>query len=338
MILSPFIVRPLLELLDTPASIIDWCDSYLMILMIGIGGLAFYNILSGILRGMGDSVSALLYLLIATVMNIVLDIFFVKDLQMGVSGVALATVIAQTFSGILCLIRLMKMRDIFDLKLRYLRPKKKYCFSLIRLGIPSGLTQMILSMAMIVVQSLTNSFGEQFIAANVIVMRVDGFAMMPNFSFGTTMTTYAGQNVGARKYDRVYQGARQGTLIAMATSATITGLILIFGRQLMGIFTADAAVIALGAQVLRIEALAEPMFGASIVASGAMQGAGDSTGCFVLNLVSMWGIRLTLATLLAPHFGLVGVWIAMSFELTMRGVLFLVRLARGKWLDKGALA
>ena len=137
MILSPFIVRPLLELLDTPASIIDWCDSYLMILMIGIGGLAFYNILSGILRGMGDSVSALLYLLIATVMNIVLDIFFVKDLQMGVSGVALATVIAQTFSGILCLIRLMKMRDIFDLKLRYLRPKKKYCFSLIRLGIPS---------------------------------------------------------------------------------------------------------------------------------------------------------------------------------------------------------
>ena len=95
---------------------------------------------------------------------------------------------------------------------------------------------MILSMAMIVVQSLTNSFGEQFIAANVIVMRVDGFAMMPNFSFGTTMTTYAGQNVGARKYDRVYQGARQGTLIAMATSATITGLILIFGRQLMGIF------------------------------------------------------------------------------------------------------
>lgn len=106
----------------------------------------------------------------------------------------------------------------------------------------------------------------------------------------------------------------------------------------MGIFTADAAVIALGAQVLRIEALAEPMFGASIVASGAMQGAGDSTGCFVLNLVSMWGIRLTLASLLAPHFGLMGVWMAMSFELTMRGVLFLVRLVRGRWLDKGALA
>ncbi len=295
MILSPFIVRPLLELLDTPASIIDWCDSYLMILMIGIGGLAFYNILSGILRGMGDSVSALLYLLIATVMNIVLDIFFVKDLQMGVSGVALATVIAQTFSGILCLIRLMKMRDIFDLKLRYLRPKKKYCFSLIRLGIPSGLTQMILSMAMIVVQSLTNSFGEQFIAANVIVMRVDGFAMMPNFSFGTTMTTYAGQNVGARKYDRVYQGARQGTLIAMATSATITGLILIFGRQLMGIFTDTVSLVDLSRRMMGILAVGYIAMAVTQCLQGTMRGAGDSMTPMWISIITTIVIRIPVA-------------------------------------------
>ena len=111
-----------------------------------------------------------------------------------------------------------------------------------------------------------------------------------------------------------------------------------FAPALMGIFTADRAVIALGARVLRIEAFAEPMFGASIVASGAMQGAGDSAACFVLNLLSMWGIRLTLAFLLAPRFGLVGVWSAMCFELCTRGVLFLLRLARGKWLEKGALA
>ena len=112
----------------------------------------------------------------------------------------------------------------------------------------------------------------------------------------------------------------------------------LFAPALMGIFTADAAVIALGAQVLRIEAFAEPMFGASIVASGAMQGAGDSTGCFILNLFSMWGVRLTLAVLLAPRFGLVGVWVAMCAELCTRGALFLLRMVRGKWLDKGALA
>ena len=112
----------------------------------------------------------------------------------------------------------------------------------------------------------------------------------------------------------------------------------LFAPALMGIFTADAAVIALGARVLRIAAFAEPMFGASIVASGSMQGAGDSTGCFILNLVSMWGVRLTLAVLLAPCFGLVGVWVAMCAELCTRGALFLLRMARGKWLDKGALA
>ena len=134
--------------------------------------------------------------------------------------------------------------------------------------------------------------------------------------------------------DRIYIGNIPGT-----GDMALTGVgLYVFAPALMGIFTADAAVIALGAQVLRIEAFAEPMFGASIVASGAMQGAGDSTGCFVLNLVSMWGIRLTLAVLLAPRFGLVGVWFAMCAELCTRGALFLLRLARGKWLDKGALA
>ena len=147
-----------------------------------------------------------------------------------------------------------------------------------------------------------------------------------------------GQAVGANRRDMAKNFAWLCTGMGIGIMA-LTGVgMYIFAPNLMGIFTADAAVIALGAQVLRIEALAEPMFGASIVASGAMQGAGDSTGCFVLNLVSMWGIRLTLASLLAPHFGLVGVWMAMSFELTMRGVLFLVRLVRGRWLDKGALA
>lgn len=112
---------------------------------------------------------------------------------------ALATVIAQAISAFLCLLRLMKMKEYFDLKPGYLKPQGKYAKMIIRLGLPSGITQAILSMAMIVVQSLTNSFGEMFIAANVIIMRVDGFAMMPNFSFGTAMTTYAGQNVGARQ-------------------------------------------------------------------------------------------------------------------------------------------
>ena len=229
MILGAVLSRlPLLEMLKTPDSIIDWCTSYLVILMVGCAGSAYYNILCGILRGLGDSISALIYLLVATVINIVLDIVFVSQFHMGVAGVAYATVIAQAISAVLCMWRLMRMTDIFDFRPKYLKMKKRYSMEIIRLGLPSGITQAIFSMAMVIVQSLTNSFGEMVIAANVIIMRVDGFAMMPNFSFGTAMTTYAGQNVGARRMDRVEQGAKQGTLIAVGTSTTITLLIVIF--------------------------------------------------------------------------------------------------------------
>jgi len=210
MVVAVLVVRPMLELLSTPASIIDWCESYLLIMFLGSIGSAYYNILSGVLRGLGDAFSALVYLLVATVLNIVLDLVFVAQFGMGVSGVALATVLAQAVSGVLCFMRLAKLTDVFDLKVSYLRLNARYSGGMIRLGLPSGLTQAIFSMAMVIVQSLTNSFGEAFIAANVIVMRVDGFAMLPNFSFGTAMTTYAGQNVGARKMDRVVKGAKQG--------------------------------------------------------------------------------------------------------------------------------
>ena len=242
LIAAPFI-RPALAALNTPESILNWCADYLMICLVGMAGLGYYNILSGVIRGLGDSFSAVVYLMVATVINIVLDLLFVAGFNMGVPGVALATVIAQIVSSILCLLKLMRMREYFDFGWKYLIPKKEYVSTIVRLGLPSGLTQAIFSSAMIIVQSLTNCFGEQFIAANVIVMRVDGFAMMPNFSFGTALTTYAGQNVGAGLYDRVTKGAKQGTLMAVGTSTAITVIILIFGKFLMGLFTDTAELI-----------------------------------------------------------------------------------------------
>ena len=231
MVIGAVTIKPLLRLLSTPDSILEWCYEYLLILLIGIAGTSYYNIFGGILRGLGDSTSALVYLLVACGLNIVLDIWFVAGLKMGVPGAAWATIISQFISAVLSLFKLMRMKDTFDLKWRYLKLEKKYAGTILRLGLPSGLTQAIFSTAMILVQSLTNSFGEQIIAANVIIMRVDGFAMMPNFSFGMAMTTYAGQNVGAGKYDRVHQGTRQGTWIAVGTSAVITTLIMLFGRN-----------------------------------------------------------------------------------------------------------
>ena len=197
MITTPPIIMPLLKLLNTPEAIIYDCSAYLKVQMIGVAGMAFYNILSGILRGMGDSFSALLYLLIATVLNIILDLFFVAKLDMGVAGVAYATVIAQAISALCCMKKLLNMKETFDLGKEQFRLSKFHVVRMIKLGLPSGVTQAIFSSAMIVVQSLTNQFGELFIAANVIVMRVDGFAMMHCTVYSVPSISHSANRAGA---------------------------------------------------------------------------------------------------------------------------------------------
>ena len=289
------IIRPVLVWLNTPESIVDGCADYLMISVIGVAGLAYYNILSGIIRGLGDSFSALIYLLVATVINIVLDIVFVAYADMGVGGVALATVIAQIVSSVLCLIKLSRMSEYFDFKLKYLKPVGRYVKTIIKLGLPSGATQAIFSSAMIVVQSLTNQFGEMFIAANVVVMRVDGFAMLPNFSFGTALTTYAGQNVGAGLYDRVTKGAKQGMLLAVGCSALITGIILLFGKQLMGVFTDTKELVDMSYRLMLILATGYIAMAVTQSLSGIMRGAGDTVTPMVISLITTIGIRIPIA-------------------------------------------
>ena len=290
----PFI-KPILIALNTPEAILDGCASYLTISLIGIAGMAYYNILSGIIRGLGDSFTVLIYLLVATVINIFLDIFFVAYCKMGVGGVALATVIAQFISSICCLVKLSRMRDDFDFGFKYLKPVAKYVKTIIKLGIPSGLTQMIMSSAMIVVQSLTNQFGELFIAANVIIMRVDGFAMMPNFSFGMALTTYAGQNVGAGMYDRVTKGAKQGTLIAVGCSTVITILILFFGKYLMALFTQTEELINMSYNLMMILAVGYIAMAITQSLSGIMRGAGDTLTPMWISLITTVFLRVPMA-------------------------------------------
>lgn len=342
MVVGPLLSRPLLELLGTPDSILGWCESYLNIIFIGIAGMSYYNILGGILRGLGDSVSSLIYLLIATAVNIVLDIVFVAYFGMGVSGVALATAIAQALSAVLCFLKLLKMSDIFDFKKEYLKLNKKYAMMTIRLGLPSGLTQAIFSMAMIVVQSLTNSFGELFIAANVIVMRVDGFAMMPNFSFGTAMTTYAGQNVGAKEYKRVEDGAKQGTLISVGVSATITVLILIFGKYLMGIFTETSELVDLSMRMMRILAVGYIAMAVTQSLSGVMRGAGDTLTPMWISLITTVAIRVPVAYGLAyltrseayPVGRCESVFISLLVSWTLGSIITCIFYKLGKWKQK----
>ncbi len=345
LVATPFI-RPVLELLNTPDKIIDDCASYLTISLVGIAGMAFYNILSGIIRGMGDSFSALLYLLVATVINTALDVWFVAGLGWGVSGVAIATVIAQLISSALCLLKITKMKQYIDFGKEYLKPKAFYIRTLVKLGLPSGITQAIMSSAMIVVQALTNQFGEAFIAANVIIMRVDGFAMMPNISFGAAMGTYAGQNVGAGLYDRVTKGAKQGTIMAVICSTVITAVILLFGKNLMGLFTETESLVEMSYNLMLILAAGYIAVAITQSLSGVMRGAGDTMTPMWISLITTVGIRVPLAygisfltrTPQLPYgikeciqISLVSCWV-------IGAIITVIFYARGKWKEKSLVA
>ena len=306
------------------------------------------------LRATGDALTPGLISVLVCVLDIVFNFFLINPSRtlvlfgrtvtvwgagLGVPGAALGTALSDVVGGLLALAILL----LRDGPLCIRRPgswkiTRSCLMNLWRVGAPLAAERAALSSAQVVLVRIVSGLGTVAIAANSLGVSAEGLCYMAGYGIQDASIALIGQAVGANRRDMAKRFAWLCTAMGMGIMALSGAGLWLFAPALMGIFTADAAVIALGARVLRIEAFAEPMFGASIVASGAMQGAGDSTACFVLNLVSMWGIRLTLASLLAPRFGLVGVWSAMCCELCIRGLLFLVRLARGKWLEKGALS
>ena len=295
MVLGVFFIRPFLEILRTPEAILDMAVSYTMISCLGIMGTSYYNILSGLLRGMGDSVMPLFYLIMCTITNIVLDLVFVGPMGMGVAGAAYATIISQIISAILCYLRMLKMKDVLTLDINAFKLDGKLSKQLIRLGLPVGITQALFAVAAIFVQNLTNTFGTVFIAASTVVMRVDGFAMLPNFTFGTAMTTYAGQNVGALEIGRMRQGTKEGLKIGVTTSVVLVGLILIFGKILMGLFTNTDEVINVSYEMMCILSVGYIGVAINQILSGTIRGAGDTMTPMWIALVTTTLIRLPIA-------------------------------------------
>ena len=305
---------------------------------------------TSILRAEGYALTASLISVLVCVLDAIFNFFLINPTRtlwgitvwgagLGVPGAALGTALATVVGGLLALAILLLREG--PLCIRKPAPWKitRSCLrNLLWVGGPLAGERAAISLAQVVVVRIVAGLGTVAIAANSLAVNAEGLCYMAGYGIQDASIALVGQAVGAHRRDMSKRFAWLCTGMGMGIMALSGVLMWLFAPALMSIFTADAAVIALGAQMLRIEAFAEPMFGASIVASGAMQGAGDSAACFVLNLFSMWGVRLTLAFLLAPRFGLAGVWTAMCVELCTRGVLFLLRLARGKWLERGALA
>lgn len=336
MIAAPFATRPLLMLMDTPEEVLEDAVLYMNILMWGVLGMAYFNILSGILRGLGDALSPLIYLAITSVLNILLNLLFIPVLGWGVWGAAIGTVFAQGLTSILCFRRLMKMRDVFELSFKYLKPKKEYVTQVLKLGIPTGASQAIFAIAMMVVQPLVNSFGPMFLAVNIIVMRIDGFVMMPNFSFGNAMTVYAGQNVGANRMDRITPGAKECAYMAVGTSIAIVTILLLFGRHIAGLFTQTEEVIDMAMRMIRILAIGYVIFSLNMVLSGVIRGAGDAMTPLALSIINTVGIRVPTAYLFVHLLGtpeslfysLLAGWIAIT-------LLTAVAYKVGRWRKMG---
>ena len=305
---------------------------------------------TSMLRASGDALTPGLISVLVCVLDVVFNFFLINPTRtlwgitvwgagLGVPGAALGTALATVVGGLLALCILLFREGPLCIRKPGSWKITRACIrNLGKVGVPLAAERAALSSAQVLQVRIVSQLGTVAIAANSLGVSAEGLCYMAGYGIQGAAIALIGQAVGAHRKDMAKRFAWLCTLMGMGIM-TLTGAgLFAFAPALMSIFTADAAVIALGARVLRIEAFAEPMFGASIVASGAMQGAGDSTACFVLNLVSMWGIRLTLAFFLAPRFGLVGVWSAMCCELCIRGLLFLVRLARGKWQEKGALS
>jgi putative MATE family efflux protein len=271
-VLSPII----LTWMQTPQSVFADADTYIKIYFLGISSLILYNTASGILTSVGDSRHPLYFLAVAAVLNILLDLVFVIHFKMGIAGTAYATVISQTVSAFLCFRLLFTTKDIIRVQLRLIRFSKGYLSKALKLGIPSGIQNSVTSLANVILQSSINLFGASAMAGNGAFMRIQGFAFIPITAFALALTTFTGQNLGAKEYDRVRKGARFGILFGVLLAESI-GVLLYFGSApLVALFSRDSQVIAFGVQKSQISSLFLWSLALSHAMTGLFRGAGKS--------------------------------------------------------------
>lgn len=254
---------------------------------------------------------------------------------LGVSGAALGTALSEVLVAVLMLWAACTKSDY--LKITRSSEKRRntiYYKRAMQISLPLALEHIILCGAQVALTHITAPLGTVAIAANTLAITAESLCYMPGYGVGTAATTLVGQSLGAGKQELAKRYAWLSVSLGVGIMSVMGILMFFFSPYMFAMLTPDAEVRLLGTQILRIEAFAEPLYAASIVAAGALRGAGDTRIPSLLNLISMWGVRITSAALLAPIVGLQGVWLAMCGELCVRGILFLIRLKRGKWLYK----
>ncbi|EQF80957.1 MATE efflux family protein [Clostridioides difficile 342] len=325
---------PMLKLMNTPESVFAQSKLYLTIIFSGILFSAGYNSVSAILRGLGDSVTPLYFLIIATILNIVLDLTFIVVLRMGVEGVALATIMAQAVSFIISIIYLNKKHEVLKFKIKGIVYDNKIFKDGLRLGLPSGVQQMLFSIGNMALQFLVNSYGTSAMAAFGAGLRIENFISLPIMNLGSAVSTFVAQNIGAGENERVKKGIRESIKMTLVLAVTVIALILLFRENLIALFNTDKDVIKIGSSYLFIIGPFFLFIGTSFVLSSAMKGAGDSMFALISSIVSLWLWRLPASFMLSKFFGTDGIWMGIPFGWTLGLIVTVIYYKKGHWKTK----
>jgi putative MATE family efflux protein len=292
--------EPLLAMMGTPADIIDLSALYLRIYFLGVPASMIYNFSAGILRAVGDSRRPMYYLIVAGILNVCLNLFFVIVLQMSVDGVAWATIISQYLSMALILICLLRSEGAIRLIPRQLRIDRHKLGQIIRIGLPAGAQNLLFSISNVLIQSAINSFGSTMVAASSASANIEGFVGTTMNAYYNAAITFTGQNMGARKYERIDTIAKVCTVLIFITWILMGGVVLIFSGQLLAFYTTDPAVVELGMMRMRIMMLFYFTAGMMNVYPGLSRGMGYSVLPMISTLVGACLMRIVwLVTLFA---------------------------------------
>ena len=323
----------LLRWMDTPADVLPNSIAYFRIYFLGALAMFLYNISTGILQNIGDSRHPLYYLILSSIINVVLDLLFVGVLGYGVASAALATVISQVVSAVLCLRQLMRAADVYRVELRKIRFHGPTFRNIIRFGLPSGIQSSVISFANVMVQANINAFGSDAMAGCGSHAKIEGFAFLPVTCFAMGLATFVGQNLGAKQYDRVKRGTRFGMTCCVLLSCFIGLLLYIFAPTLIALFNSDPAVVKYGVMQCRTVSLFYFLMALSHCVAGIMRGAGKATVPMVV-MLSCWCVfrvfYITVMVKLIPDIRVV--FSAYPVTWTLSTIAFLLYYFKADWI------
>lgn len=325
------------ELIKLPAELIPEASLYMNVYLSGTLFFFGFNGTSAILRGLGDSKTPLYFLILSTVANILFDILFIVVFKWGIEGAAIATVLAQAGAFFTTIIYLNRTHPVINLSWRKLEWDRKIFNMSVRIGLPTGFQQTFVSLGMLALLRIVNDYGTNVIAAYSVAGRIDGMAALPAMNFGQALSTYVGQNIGAKKLERVKQGLVATLNMSILTALATSVLVIVFRRELMALFITDSEVISIGAEYLIIVGSFYIVFSSMFVIGGVMRGAGDTLIPMFISLLSLWVFRIPIAAVLSARIGYIGIWWAIPIAWFMGMFLSFLYYRTGRWKKKAVI-